>query len=164
MICHDTQPYNGILNVTFDKYDIPYFMDTHKDIEVKPVIRLVNSIFRLILDNFEREDVISFLKTGLTSNSEEEISIFENYVYVWNINNSLFKSEFKQNPRGFSGNFKESDIKNLETAEKVRKSVTEPLSEFKESIKDKNGLEITTQLYNLLTKLNVQNTLSKMYD
>ena len=164
VICHDTQPYNGILNVIFDKYDIPYFMDTHKDIEVKPVIRLVNSIFRLILDNFEREDVISFLKTGLTSNSEEEISIFENYVYVWNINNSSFKTEFKQNPRGFSENFKESDIKNLETAEKVRKSVTEPLSEFKESIKDKNGLEITTQLYNLLTKLNVQNTLSKMYD
>ena len=164
VICHDTQPYNGILNVIFDKYDIPYFMDTHKDIEVKPVIRLVNSIFRLILDNFEREDVISFLKTGLTSNSEEEISIFENYVYVWNINNSSFKTEFKQNPRGFSENFKDSDIKNLETAEKVRKSVTEPLSEFKESIKDKNGLEITTQLYNLLTKLNVQNTLSKMYD
>ena len=164
VICHDTQPYNGILNVIFDKYDIPYFMDTHKDIEVKPVIRLVNSIFRLILDNFEREDVISFLKTGLTSNSEEEISIFENYVYVWNINNSSFKTEFKQNPRGFSENFKDSDIKNLETAEKVRKSVTEPLSEFKESIKDKNGLEITTQLYNLLNKLNVQNTLSKMYD
>lgn len=164
VICHDTQPYNGILNVIFDKYDIPYFMDTHKDIEVKPVIRLVNSIFRLILDNFEREDVISFLKTGLTSNSEEEISIFENYVYVWNINNSSFRTEFKQNPRGFSENFKDSDIKNLETAEKVRKSVTEPLSEFKENIKDKNGLEITTQLYNLLTKLNVQNTLSKMYD
>ena len=164
VICHDTQPYNGILNVTFDKYDIPYFMDTHKDIEVKPVIRLVNSIFRLILDNFEREDVMSFLKTGLTSNSPEDISIFENYVYVWNINNSSFKSEFKQNPRGFSENFKESDIHNLEVAENVRKSVIEPILKFKENIKDKNGLEITTLLYKLLTELDVQSKLSKMYD
>ena len=164
VICHDTQPYNGILNVTFDKYDIPYFMDTHKDIEVKPVIRLVNSIFRLILDNFEREDVMSFLKTGLTSNSPEDISIFENYVYVWNINNSSFKSEFKQNPRGFSENFKESDIHNLQVAENVRKSVIEPILEFKENIKDKNGLEITTLLYKLLTELDVQSKLSKMYD
>ena len=164
VICHDTQPYNGILNVTFDKYDIPYFMDTHKDIEVKPVIRLVNSIFRIILDNFEREDVISFLKTGITLNTAEEISIFENYVYVWDINNSAFKSEFKQNPRGFAETFKESDVQNLEVAEKVRKSVVEPLLEFKEKINDKSGLEITTQLYNLLTRLDVPNTLSEMYD
>ena len=164
VICHDTLPYNGILDMVFEKYDIPYFMDVHKTVDVKPVIRFVNSVFRIILDDFEREDVLSLLKTGLTNNSPDEISIFENYVFIWNINGSAFKSEFKQNPRGFSDKFSESDTKNLRVAEKVRKSLVESLLDFKGNIKDKNGREITNQLYDLLCKFDVPKTLGNMYD
>ena len=148
--------------MVFEKYDIPYFMDVHKTVDVKPVIRFVNSVFRIILDDFEREDVLSLLKTGLTNNSPDEISIFENYVFIWNINGSAFKSEFKQNPRGFSDKFSESDTKNLRVAEKVRKSIVESLLYFKDNIKDKNGREITTQLYDLLCKFDVPKTLGNM--
>lgn len=164
VICHDTEPYSGIINTVFDKYDIPYFMDTHSDIEVKPVVRFINSVFRIIFDNFEREDVISLLKTGLTDNFSEEISIFENYIYVWNVNNSGFKAEFNQNPRGFAPSMSKADENNLHIAEKVRKSVVEPLLRFKENIKDKNGREITELLYNLLTEMKVQDSLNRMYD
>ncbi len=164
VICHDTELYNGILNVIFDKYEIPYFMDVHKDVEVKPVIRFVNSLFRMILDGFERDDVLAILKTGLTQNTPDEISIFENYLYVWNINNSAFKSEFVQNPSGFSDKFTENDLKNLSIAEKVRRSVIEPVLNFKNEIKDKNGREITECLYNLFCIMDVQGALSKMYD
>lgn len=164
VISHDTEPYNGTLNVIFDKYEIPYFMDVKRDIEVKPVIRFVTSLFRMILNDFDREDVISILKTGLTSNTTDEISIFENYVYVWNIGNAAFKSEFKQNPRGFTDKFTEDDIKSLSVAEKVRKSVIEPAIEFKNTIKDKNGREITECLYNLLTQIGVQDALNVMYN
>lgn len=164
VICHDTEQYNGIINVIFDKYEIPYFTDEHRAIDVKPAIRLVNSIFRIILDNFERDDVLSMLKTGLTSNTPDEISVFENYTFVWNINNSAFKSEFRQNPRGFADKFTENDKNDLKIAEKVRSSVTEPLTKFKEIIKDKNGREITEALYELLCELDVQTSLSEMYD
>lgn len=164
VICHDTEPYNGIINTVFEKYEIPYFMDAHSDIEVKPVVRLVNSIFRIFLDNFERDDVISLLKTGLTTNSPQEISFFENYTYIWNINNSAFKSEFTLNPRGFSSTFSDKDKKTLETVEMVRKSIVEPLLDFGESIKNKNGREITELLYKLLTDLKVQDALNSMYD
>ena len=56
-------------------------MDAHSDIEVKPVVRLVNSIFRIILDNFERDDVISLLKTGLTANSPQEMTSYGTSVF-----------------------------------------------------------------------------------
>lgn len=164
VICHDTQPYKGIINTVFEKYEIPYFMDTHSDIEVKPVVRLVNSIFRIVLDNFARDDIISLLKTGLTENSPQEISLFENYTYIWNINNYAFKSEFTQNPRGFSSTFTDNDKMNLEIVEKVRKSVVEPLLKFGENIKNKNGREITELLYHLLTELKAQDALNSMYE
>lgn len=164
VICHDTQPYRGIIDTVFQKYEIPYFMDSESDIEVKPVIRFVNSVFRIIFDNFQRDDVMALLKTGLTSNSLEEINCFENYTYIWNVNGSDFKSEFNQNPRGFSSRLSDSDIESLKTAEKVRKSIAEPLLRFSENIKQKNGREITQLLYELLTELKVQDALSNMYD
>jgi ATP-dependent helicase/nuclease subunit B len=164
VITHDTDNYNGIINVIFDKYEIPYFMDAKKDIEVKPVIRFVTSLFRMTINDFDREDVISLLKTALTYNSSEEINIFENYIYVWNINNSAFKKEFKQNPKGFSDDFTDLDYQNLAIAEKVRASVIEPVIEFKKTGKDKTGREITELLYNLMTDMGVQTALNSMYD
>lgn len=164
VICHDTEPYNGILNVVLDKYEIPYFMDSHKDISVKPVVRFVNSLFRMILDDFERDDVISLLKTGLTSVTADEISIFENYLYIWNINNSEFKDEFKNNPSGFSDSINEKEAENLKIAEKVRSYVIEPVLEFKKEIKNKNGRQITESLYNLMCCMGVRESLENMYE
>lgn len=148
----------------FEKYDIPYFMDSRKDADIKPVIRLVNSVFRIILDNFEREDILSLLKTRLTANSSDEINDFEGYAYIWNINNSGFKNEFTQNPSGFSEKFTKADEKALKSAEKVRRSVVEPLIKFKNDIKDKTGKEISTLLYRLLEDMGVPDALRRLYD
>ena len=164
VICHETDNYNGILDVIFEKYDIPYFMDSRKDADIKPVIRFVNSVFRIILDNFEREDILSLLKTRLTANSSDEINDFEGYVYIWNINNSGFKNEFTQNPSGFSEKFSKADEKALKSAEKVRRSVVEPLLKFKNDIKDKTGKEISTLLYRLLEDMGVPDALRRLYD
>ena len=164
VICHDIEPYRGILDEIFDKYEIPYFMDRNKDVEVKPVVRFVTSLFKMILNDFERDDVLSLLKTGLTGNSPDDISVFENYVFVWNINNSAFKSEFSQNPSGFADKFSNNDINYLKIAESVRKSVIEPATAFKSEIKDKNGREITKLLYELLCTMGVPEALKKMYD
>lgn len=159
VICHDTDLYEGTLDVVFEKYGIPFFMDSRRDITVKPVIRLVNSIFRLIIENFQRDDVMAFLKTGLTNNSEEEISCFENYVYIWNVDHSAFRSEFKNNPGGFSDTMTEKAKAELALAEKVRRSVIEPIISFKEKITEKDGEEITRLLYELLLELGVPDTL-----
>lgn len=164
VISHDIEPYIGILNVMFDKYEIPYFIDCRSDIEVKPLIRFVYSFFRIILNNFEREDVISLLKTGLTQISEEEINTLENYLYVWNINNSDFLREFTNNPKGFSSDFSDEDTERLADLERIRKSIVEPIFAFKNEAKDKNGREITELLYNIFTAIGVQESINRMYD
>lgn len=164
VICRDISPYTGVLNTVFDKYEIPYFMDMSYDIYIKPIVRYVCSIFNIILNSWQKEDVIALLKTGLNNNSDEEISAFENYVYVWNINGTLLKKAFQNNPTGFSDTISETDRKQLEMAEKVRKSLVEPLESFKESIKDKTGEEITISLYKLLEELEVTKAISDMYD
>lgn len=163
VICHDIDPYKGILSEILEKYEIPYFSDEHADIDVKPVIRLVNSIFRCIVFDFEREDVLALLKSGLTEFSVEEISLFENYLFVWNVSGSVFKNEFVQNPKGYSDRFSDYDREVLVKVENLRESVIEPLLLFKENAKDKNGLEISKLFYALLEELKVPDALRRMY-
>ena len=163
VICHDIDPYKGILSEILEKYEIPYFSDEHADIDVKPVIRLVNSIFRCIVFDFEREDVLALLKSGLTEFSVEEISLFENYLFVWNVSGSAFKNEFVQNPKGYSDRFSDYDREVLVKVENLRESVIEPLLLFKENAKDKNGLEISKLFYALLEELKVPDALRRMY-
>ena len=163
VICHDTEPYKGILSEILEKYEIPYFSDEHADIDVKPVIRLVNSIFRCLIYDFDREDVLALLKSGLTEFSVEEISLFENYLFVWNVSGSAFKNEFVQNPKGYSEKFSDYDKDVLAKVENLRKSIVEPLTAFRENAKDKNGLEISKLFYALLEKLKVPDALRRMY-
>ena len=163
VICHDTEPYKGILSEILEKYEIPYFSDEHADIDVKPVIRLVNSIFRCLIYDFDREDVLALLKSGLTEFSVEEISLFENYLFVWNVSGSAFKNEFAQNPKGYSEKFSDYDKDVLAKVENLRKSIVEPLTAFKENAKDKNGLEISKLFYALLEELKVPDELRRMY-
>lgn len=163
VICHDTEPYKGILSEILEKYEIPYFSDEHADIDVKPVIRLVNSIFRCLIYDFDREDVLALLKSGLTEFSVEEISLFENYLFVWNVSGSAFKNEFVQNPKGYSEKFSDYDKDVLAKVENLRKSIVEPLTAFKENAKDKNGLEISKLFYTLLEELKVPDALRRMY-
>lgn len=163
VICHDTEPYKGILSEILEKYEIPYFSDEHADIDVKPVIRLVNSIFRCLIYDFDREDVLALLKSGLTEFSVEEISLFENYLFVWNVAGSAFKNEFVQNPKGYSEKFSDYDKDVLAKVENLRKSIVEPLTAFKKNAKDKNGLEISKLFYALLEELKVPDALRRMY-
>lgn len=163
VICHDTEPYKGILSEILEKYEIPYFNDEHADIEVKPVIRLVNSIFRCLIYDFDREDVLALLKSGLTQFSVEEISLFENYLFVWNVTGSAFKNPFTQNPKGYSSKFSDDDQKILDTVENVRNTVITTLLAFKETVKGLNGLEFSKAFYALLDELKIPDALRKMY-
>lgn len=164
VICRDFKNYRGILDVIFKKYEIPFFMDVRHDISVKPVIRFIDSLFRLIIDGFSREDMLSLLKTGLTSCPADDISAFENYVYIWNLSGKALCEPFTLHPRGFSDEFTDKDKTALETVERIRTAVADPVLRFKQNCKGKTGREITEQLYALLETLKVPDTLGVMYD
>lgn len=163
VIVRDISKYNGILDTVLDKFDIPYFMDVPKDIFTKPIVRFVSGILETVISNFDRDVLLSTLKTGLFSLSETEISDFENYIYVWNIDHSDFKKEFKNNPSGFDTK-RENDIKKLEEIESTRKYIITPLVEFCEICKDAGGTDIVKSLYNLLSKFEVEKAVDNLYD
>ena len=163
VITRDGLKYSGILDTTLEKYDIPYFMDIPKDIFTEPVVRFLCSAIEAVIYNFDRDSILSMLKTGLVNISETELSDFENYIYVWNIDNSGLKKEFKNNPSGFEA-LNDDDIKKLGEIENTRKKVINPLIEFSDACKNANGASITKALYKLIMDFDIENSVDKLYD
>ena len=164
VICRDSKEYRGILNVMLEKYAIPYFTDDRQDVTVKPAVRLLNAVFRLVTEGFAREDFLALLKTGLTDISENEISAFENYVYIWNLSGKRLCEPFTLNPRGYAEDFTDADKERLAVAEHVRRRIAEPLLAFREGCKGRTARDITSQLWQLLETLDAPNALTALYD
>lgn len=160
VISRFSNEYLGIIDNIFDKYEIPYFMDKPENIDSKPLMRLVVTALNIIESNFEAEYVLRYLKTGLLSFTTEDISLFENYVFLWSINKGTFLEEFKFNPNGISSRLSDDDILVLQKVNSMRQCIIDPLIRLKEATDDTDGLNISRAIYSFLHDINIDNNLS----
>lgn len=156
VIARSLEGYRGILDTIFNKFDIGYFMDKPQDIISKPLITMVTAAFEVIHTSFSSESIFRFLKTGLMGICTDDIAHLENYCYIWNISGSQFKNTFTANPQGYVDKFSPSDTQLLEKLEKLRQQIIIPLIDFKLSITDKTGKEISLAVYKLIQAFNVE--------
>ena len=147
--------YQNVLDLSLKKYGISYFISKSQSIDSKPFVRLVSSCFDILNDSYDKDDILTLLKTGLTFFTADEISVFENYVFTWDVSGKKFFDEFKSNPRGFSDDFTDDDRESLKTAEKIRKTLIDALRVFDESTKNATGDQIINALMTLLYTLEI---------
>lgn len=162
VVGRDLKSYSAIISTVFEKYDISYFADKPHDITSKPLIKLITACFNAVLGGFDKDELLSLLKTGLTSASDEDISLFENYIFTWNLNYGSLSKKFTENPRGFSDNFTFEDVEDLNRAESVRSLVISSLQRFKEDFSGKSAKEICRGLYELMLNLGADKKLLEL--
>ena len=71
--------YETIARSIFPAYNIPFFIDSTKDITSHPLIIFITSLVEAAAKNYSYESVFRLLKTGLTPMEREDIDIFENF-------------------------------------------------------------------------------------
>lgn len=154
--------YKKIIETVFDKYNIPIFNDNKAPLASKPVFLYINSIFDILLKGFTKENIIKFLKSGLTKYSFEECCIIENYLNLWNISSKEFCGEdFKFHPKGFVEKFSEKDAAQLNIINKIKNEIFLDISSFKEDISSENAVDISKKLYEFLVKNNIAQYIEK---
>lgn len=164
VITRQSERYNGILDNALEKYDINYFMDKPQDIDSKPLIKFVMSCFDVVTGGFDKDDVLSVLKTGLTDITVEQTADFENYLFTWDITGKMFFDEFKLSPKGFSDDMNDRDKELLNSIENTRKTVIEALKAFYFDTKDATALDISKALMKLIYRLHCKENLQKLCD
>ncbi len=164
VVTRQSDKYLGILDTAFDKYSISYFMDKPQDIDTKPLIKFVMSCFDVVTSGFDKDDVLSLLKTGLTDITVEEIADFENYLFTWELSGKQLFNEFVQNPRGFADELSSSDKEMLESIENTRKVIIDSLRAFYFDTMDTTALGISKALMKLIYRLHCKENLQKLCD
>lgn len=160
VIYRDEEKYENRLKAAFRKYDIPVFEDKREPIANQPLILFTQAVLKICAEGFSTEGVMKLLKTGLSPLSTQEICQIENYAYMWQIDGAKWKSEWKYNPQGFSD--KEVDYDTLSRLNKMREAIVSPLLSLRESIKNKDGEEISRELYEFLKETGADERLREL--
>lgn len=156
VLCADPS-YAKLIKRSFDKYEIPYFVDIPESILYQPLVSFFLALLNVLRD-FSVDTVLSLIKTGFMSKSvkdekkstastvilkkssltQKEISDFEAYIFEWNLQTKHLKNAF---------DFADPKSATQKNAEAVRAVVIEPLLRLKSSLKGKDGAEITRLIY-----------------
>lgn len=148
VIYRDEEKYENKIKAAFRKYEIPVFEDKREPIENQPLVLLVKAALKICACGFSTESIMRFLKTGISPLTTEETAEIENYVYLWQIDGATWKKEWKYNPAGFTE--KKADEEKLSHLNEMRERTVTPLENLRESIKDKDGEEISREIYSFL--------------
>ncbi len=154
IIARSLEDYRNHLDVAMAQYEIPYFMDHPKKMDADPLMRLVLSAFQVVKSGFSSDEIFTYLKTGLVCGmSPYEISLLENYTYLWNLSGRKWLSPWTSHPRGYAEEFTEEDTLLLEQLNALRQQTAAPLEQFAHAIDGQDGLGISRAIYALLLEI-----------
>ncbi len=150
VIYRDEDIYERPLRNALFRYDVPLFEDKRQSIEFQPLVFFVSTLLLISAQGFSSDLIFRLLKTGLTGISEEDIALIENYCFMWDINGNKWLSLFTENPDGLGESFTDESKQILSHINVIRNAVIEPLSFFRQNLKDKSSKEACALIYNFL--------------
>ena len=131
VIPRDSSKYRGIIELAFENAQIPYYFSEKSDVCSLPPIKFILTALKIRKYNWQKNDVISHLKTGLCDFAQKDCDLFEEYVNTWNISGARFTfGDWTMNPDGFETRISERGQAILRAANSIRNELCAPLEAF----------------------------------
>ena len=123
LLLGDVEAYQLQLKTIFDHYQIPYYLGRSESMAQHPLVQFVESLERLKRYNFQLEDLLNLLKTGLYGDlAQEELDHFEQYLRFADIKGAgKLAKDFTANSQGKF---------DLDRLNHIRRRVMSPLQDF----------------------------------
>lgn len=155
VVVGDLSAYESMVEVIFEEYEVPCFLDRKLEITNHPLVRLIMSMLDIFKENWTYESVFRYLKTGLTGLDRNSIDKLENYVLACGIRGSRWtrEEEWSMIP-GVLPDEREftTHTEMLKEINSIRNAVCVPLLQFRSKTKGrKTAAEICEALYDFLS-------------
>jgi ATP-dependent helicase/nuclease subunit B len=168
VVTRNLSSYEKLIEVIFEEYGIPCFIDRKVDIVNHPLVRMILSMLEIFIENWSYEAVFRYLKTGLTGIDRDSVDRLENYVLACGIRGSRWTGgqDWTMSPELLPGE-KDAEEQSDSLAEinRIRREVSGPLLEFRKSAKGRRkASEICGALYDFLCAVGVPGRIEESID
>ena len=163
VITRGSEKLEGVLDVVFEKYDIPLFLSKRNPLTSAAVYRAVSSALEIITSGFSTEDVFAYINSGVCGFSLEEIDLIESYVVLWNINGKRWTEDedWLMNPNGFVDQKSADTDEKLQKINDIRRKIILPIKELAEDISGADALSAAKAIYCFISKSGITEYFSK---
>lgn len=148
---------------TFLRYGIPVFDDSKRELISETLFVYLFSAFDCINNGFTTDNVMRYLKSGISDLNYRESSSLEKYAMIWKVGAKEWQNDFTMNPGGFGDELNDNSRRELEELNKLREKAISPLIELKKYVKDNKGEEITKAVFEFCETQNVPERLFDIY-
>lgn len=145
------------------KYGLPVFRDRSANLASFPLTKYILSAVTIASGGFDTQEVFSYLKTGMTGISEDDISALETYVYIWQIDGKKWEKEFTGSPRGFDAPG-EACAEELKGINAIREAVIKPILKLREALKNGNSSDSCRAVWDFMEKTNARDSFCEYAD
>ena len=148
VIVRDINSCSAVFEGIFEKYEIPYFIDSSDKVTASSIVHYFNALFRTVLTKkYKTENILKYIKSPLFSMLNYEISDLEDYCTCWNVDGDMWKSDFTA-----GDNENGSYLKKINDS---RRKIIEPLEKFRCAVQDASAKEMCRALYDLLNEIKI---------
>lgn len=155
--------YETYVKRVFTQYQIPFFLDSKRDIMNNPLCKYILSILDMFIWNFKHDNVFEYLKTGFSPLSLTQVNCLENYALQYGIEGGKWFKEFKplEKENKDERSSEEEAAKGLET-EEYRKLFADDFDRERREINSfKRVSDITKLIFTYLKKHQVREKMEK---
>lgn len=155
VVTRNVEAYESIFKMIFERYEIPYFIDSKSELSLQPLVSLVLSLLDICNKGFQTQDIVTYLKTGLTNITDmNDIDKLENYVLKYGIKGNKWLCDW---------DFDTDEVN--ENINRIRNEVITPIVNFKESIeKQKTIKDVALGIYNFLVEIKIQENIQALLE
>ena len=162
VIARNIENYQGVIDTAFQRYHIPLFLDARRPIDSMTLFKFATGAFDIVNNHFDIDDIIPFLKTGLTDISEEDIARLENYTAMWGISGKLWHREWKSNPEGFVEGFSDQSKKELAEINAIKDRFGKLMDGFRRDLENSDAAGFATAVYHLIKNAGADKALHRL--
>ena len=125
----DFETYRAALENIFPYYGVPLYCARRTDVLQRPLPALIAAACAAVTGGWEYDDMIAYLKTGLTGLTRAECDELENYAFLWNLHGGAWSrdEDWTSHPDGIAREATEDSAARLAAINALRRRAVAPL-------------------------------------
>ncbi|MBO5836981.1 MAG: PD-(D/E)XK nuclease family protein [Oscillospiraceae bacterium] len=163
IVCADMEGYRSTVDFVLRSFGIPAYISGTESVLDKTVITTVLAALDAALGGFEREQVLSYLKSPLSPLDLSACDMVENYAILWGIDGRRWLEEWTNHPDALGGKWTDGARQTLRHLNSVRAQAIDPLEHLKNSFDKAGNLSQQVEaLYGFFTEIKLAERLDAL--